>query len=190
MRPRDTDAALNVMKQAVRQSGRREFVNACLFRLWPASQALLWEVSRRLGDEIKAPGDKYTLLARSIRAGYAHHYAKHKPLSRHGYYRLDDWERSVYLGFFTGLFVQAAEVCYCRVVSAGGGAWTVLGPPYMDWRRENPGPVIVQWESRHAASLHRTAWRLAWQSLLATGRRRHWIERRLLEVLGELAHEA
>ena len=179
-----SDAALALLRQAVKGSGRQEFVRSCLVRLWPGAELVLREVSLRLGGEIRLPGDSRTLLSRSIRTGVAYFNRLHKPRSRHGYYRLDDWEQSVYLGFFTGLFMQAGEVGYCRVLSSDGGIWTVLGPPYMVWRERHPGPVQVEWGPGDSQA--RTAWRLAWQVMLA-GRRRHWIERRLLEALGDVA---
>jgi len=178
------DAALTVMRQAVQASGRQDFVKSCLFRLWPHSQKLLREVSRRLGGEIRLPGDRYTLLERSIRAGVAAVNSVHKPRSRHGYYRLEDWERTVYFGFFTGLFQRAAEVGYCRVRSAGG-VWTVLGPPYLSWREEQPGEVVMEWSG--VGDPYRTALRLAWQAVLASGQRRQ-VERRLLDMLGAVAY--
>lgn len=181
------DAALTVMRQAVRESGRQEFVTT-LFRLWPSAQGLLQEVGRRLGGEIRCPGDKKrTLLAQSIRAGYANFNAIHKPRSRHGCYALRDWEETVYLGFFIGLYRQAAEVGYCRVEAPDGSVWTVQGLPYLTWRERHPGPVAVLWDGPNNLALNRLAWRLAWQTLLACRRRRQWIERRMLAYLGSLA---
>ncbi len=92
MRGAAGDQALAVMQAAVKQSGRQSFFRTSLFRLWPDAQPLLVEVSRRLGDEIRLPEDRQPLLVRSLRAGVAHFNSLHKPRSRHGFYRLADWE--------------------------------------------------------------------------------------------------
>lgn len=178
------DEALRIMKQAMRQSGRQEFVTSCLFRLWPHSRDLLLEVSRRLGDEIRRPGDRLSLLGRSIRTGYDHFSSRHR--SKRERYRLDDWDGSVFFEFFYGLYWQASEVSCCRVVSADGAIWTVQGPPYIAWRRRHGGEILINWHD--GGDLNRTALRLAWQTMLAYRKQRLWIERRLLEALGRVAH--
>lgn len=179
------DEAVELMKLAVRQSGRQEFVTSCLFRLWPDSKGLLREVSRRLGAEIRFPEDRLSLLGRSIRTGYEHFKNVHR--RKQGRYRLEEWDFNVFFGFFYGLYWQASEVGCCRVVCEDGGVWTVLGAPYLTWRERHPGPVKIYWDGSTNQSLNRIAWRLAWQTMLAYRRRRHWIERRLLRYLGSLA---
>lgn len=171
-----------VMRRALKQTGRAgEFVRSCLFRLWPDSKGLLREVARRVGEEIRLPEDRHPLLVRSIRAGYEQYKRFHRQRRRWGLYLLTEWDQNVFLGFFYGLFWQAAAVGYCRIWAQDGSAWTVMGPPYLEWRQRHPGPVMVEWHDD--GDQGRTACRLAWQAMLAQRKNRLWIERRLLEVL-------
>ncbi len=167
------------MKAAVQQSGRRNFVWRCLFMLWPSAKQLLVELSRQLGDDICLPGDNRSLLCRSIIEGANAFYERHKKEKRE--YIAAEWDLKVYIMFFGTVFLRAAEVGDCRVTAVDGSCWTVDGLPYLDWRREHPGPVEIDWFLENDNYLE--AEQLARLSLSACDGRRIWVNNVLLSTL-------
>ena len=89
------------------------------------------------------------------------------------------------LDFFLLRFPHIAAETW-RARFAEGSVWTVQGPPYIAWRRRHGGEILINWHD--GGDLNRTALRLAWQTMLAYRKQRLWIERRLLEALGRVAH--
>jgi len=100
---------------------------------------MLLELSRRLGDEIRVPGARVSLLADCLAAGVENFYR------RKGRYHPATWDSNVFLHFFQGVFIRAAAVFACRVQAADGGSWEVESLPYLDWRLEHPGAIEMLW---------------------------------------------
>lgn len=126
------------------RSRRSSFVKQYLYMLWPASEGLLLELARRLGDEVSLPGAPVSLLAGSLAEGAENFYR------RKGRYSAATWDQNVFLHFFQGVFCRAAAVFGCRVRTPDGGCWEVEHRPYLDWRLENSGGIEVSWQPEEA----------------------------------------
>ncbi|MHB9071999.1 MAG: hypothetical protein ACYC6G_00585 [Desulfobaccales bacterium] len=129
-----------VLESALVRSRRSSFVKQYLYLLWPASEGLLLELARRLGDETSLPGTPVSLLAGSLAEGAENFYR------RKGRYSAATWDQNVFLHFFQGMFCRAAAVFGCQVRTPDGGCWEVEHSPYLDWRLENPGGIEVCWQ--------------------------------------------
>jgi hypothetical protein len=125
---------------ALIRSQRGSFVRQYLYLLWPGSAGLLLELARRLGNEIGLPGEPVSLLADSLAAG-ANNFYRLK-----GRYHPATWDQNVFLHFFQGAFGRAGAVYGCRVRTVSGDeSWEVSHRPFLDWRREHPGAIEVDW---------------------------------------------
>ena len=133
-----------VLESALVQSRRTGFVRQYLCLLWPASEGLLLELARCLGDEVSLPSASVSLLAGSLAEGGNNFYR------RKGRYSAATWDQNVFLHFFQGVFCRAAAVFGCRVLTSDGGCWEVEHRPYLDWRLEHPGGIEVSWQSQEA----------------------------------------
>ena len=129
-----------VLESALVRSRRSSFVKQYLYLLWPASEVLLLELARRLGDEISLPGAPVPLLTGSLAEGAENFYR------RKGRYSAATWDQNVFLHFFQGMFCRAAAVFGCQVRTSGGECWEVEQRPYLDWRLEYPGGIEVSWQ--------------------------------------------
>ena len=169
-----------VLESALNRSRRSSFVKQYLYILWPESRGLLLELSRRLGDEVRLPGARVSLLADCLAEG-AENFYRCK-----GRYHSTTWDSNVFLHFFQGVFFQAAAVFDCQVRTAPGGCWEAAHMPYLDWRLENPGAIEVSWPP--AADSDGQAGRLC--RLILSGRPYPcaWIVEQLLGLLGDGDH--
>lgn len=172
-----------IMLAAVDRCGGRAFIRKCFFLLWPSGKTLLTELSRRLGSEIRLPRDKFSLLSRCIMAG-AENFRENQRLAEKERVLGDPrtWDLSVYLWFLAPVFQCAAVVGNCQA-AANGNTWTIEGPAYLDWRRENPGRVQILWRWGREPLI--TAVELASQVLDAAGHKAVWAGALLLESLAE-----
>ena len=171
--------ASEVMEAAVEQSGQRTFVRQYLYVLWPSAKALLVQLSRYIGGEIRLPGDEQSLLARSIATG-AKAFAAFRRQERDKFSPVE-WDKNMYFLFFEGLCRCASSIGCCQVSNSDGSSWALQESPFIDWRLRYPGPVKIEWQQDKNNG--KLAVQLACRSLLSCSSPRSWANLTLIKNL-------
>ncbi|MBW1952085.1 MAG: hypothetical protein JRI66_03250 [Deltaproteobacteria bacterium] len=172
-------ASQRVLESAMAKSRRGNFVKRYLYLLFPDSQGLLLELARRIGDEVKLPGEKLSLLAVCLREGAGNFYRR----KANGRYNSSTWDQNVFLYFFQGVFWRASEIFDCRVLTLDGSCWEVTSLPYLDWRLQHPGEIEVCWPETRLEPGNPGAGKLCRLVLAGRDYRCTWAVRQLINLL-------